>query len=184
MATINLSTASQKAEFQARLARIESGAASSKSTLFVGLDETYLVSNKTNAKLQKQALAEPPKPLGLFGIFLSLTVGVLSLGIAVYLKFAMTGDANPLDNSDVTMAINGGLGLVMALFGGYMLKMPMLKYAPLTAMGVLAGVVSFHNLVHFYPDQFADMFSPAFVEQVTTATDAKSINWRGKSFVL
>jgi hypothetical protein len=184
MATINLSTASQKAEFQARLARIETGTGSSKSTLFVGLDESYLVSNKTNAKLQKRAAAEPPKPLGLFGIFIAMILGALSLAIAVYLQFTMTGDASPLDNSDVTMAINGGLGLTIALFGGYMLKMPMLKFVPLTAMGVLAAIVSFHNLVHLYPAQFADMFSPTFVQQVVTTTDANSIIWRGKSFVL
>jgi hypothetical protein len=184
MAMISLSTASQKAEFQARLARIESGTGSSKSTLYVGLDESYLVSNKTNAKLQKRALAEPPKPLGLFGIFVAITLGVLSLGLAVYLQFTMTGDASPIDNSDVTMAINGGLGLTIALFGGYLLKMPMMKFAPVTAIGVLAALVSFHNLVHLYPAQFAEMFSPTFVEQVITTTDANSIIWRGKSFVL
>jgi hypothetical protein len=184
MATINLSTASQKAEFQARLARIETGTGSSKSTLFVGVDESYLVSNKTNAKLQKRATTEPPKPLGLFGIFVAVVLGLLSLGMAVYLQFTMTGDASPLDNSDVTLAINGGLGLTIAVFGGYMLKMPLMKFLPLSAMGVLAGLVSFHNLVHFYPAQFAEMFSPTFVEQVITATDANSIIWRGKSFVL
>jgi hypothetical protein len=60
----------------------------------------------------------------------------------------------------------------------------MLKFVPLTAMGVLAAIVSFHNLVHLYPAQFADMFSPTFVQQVVTTTDANSIIWRGKSFVL
>jgi hypothetical protein len=184
MATINLSTASQKAEFQARLARIESGTGSSKSTLYVGLDESYLVSNKTNAKLQKRAAAEPPKPLGLFGILVAITLGVLSLGLAIYLQFTMTGNASPLDKSDITLAINGGLGLTIALFGGYLLKMPMMKFTPVAAIGVLAALVSFHNLVHLYPAQFAEMFSPTFVEQVVTTTDANSIIWRGKSFVL
>lgn len=184
MATISISTAGQKNEFLSRLARIESGAGSSKSTLYVGVDGTIMASSSANAKLKKQALAVPAKPLGLFAAFLSMLFGAVAVGLALYFRFLATGNAGPLDNSDLAMAENGGVALVIALFCGYMVRMPMLKYTAICAMGILAGLVGYHNLVHVYPTQFADMFSPTWVEQVVTSTPANSIIWRGETYVL
>ncbi len=184
MATVNISTAAQKNEFLARLNRIEKGTGSSKSTLYVGVDGTYLATSKSNAKLQRQATAAPAKPLGLFGLTVSGIVGMLAVGVALYLRFLITGEAGQTGNVDAIMAMNGGVALSIAWFAGFMLRMPLMKYAPLASIGVLAGVVGFHNLVHFYPSQFADLFSPVWVEQVVTATPANSIIWRGQTFVL
>lgn len=184
MATISVSTAAQKTEFLARLARIESGTASSKSTLFVGLDETILVNHKANAKLLKKANAVPQKRLGPLETLLCVLLGVFSLALGLYIRFSITGSGSPLASPDIEMAINGGLGLAITLFSGYFLRMPLLKMLPVGAVGVMAGVVAFHNLVHFYPEKFAEMFSPIWVEQVITTTDANSILWRGVSFTL
>lgn len=184
MASVSISTTAQKNEFLARLARIESGAGSSKSTLFVGLDETILVDNKANAKILKKAVTVPQKRLGPFETVLCTALGLTSLVFALYLRFSITGSADPWGSPDVEMAINGGLALTIALFLGYFLRMPLLKMAPICAVGVMAGVVAFHNLVHFYPEKFAEMFSPVWVEQVVTATAANSIIWRGVSFTL
>ncbi len=184
MATIAISTVGQKNEFLARLNRIESGIGSSKSTLYVGVDGTVMANTRANSKLKKQAMATPAKPLGIFGIAISCVLGVLAVGVALYLRFVVTGAAGPQDNVDMTMAVNGGLAFAIALFSGYLLRMPVLKFTPFAAIGVLAGVASFHNLVHFYPAQFSDMFSPVWVEQVVSATPANSIIWRGQTFVL
>jgi hypothetical protein len=184
MATISISASAQKNEFLSRLARIESGTGSSKSTLYVGVDGTVMASSKANAKLKKQALAAPTKPLGLFAAILSLVLGGMALGLALYLRFTITGEPGPLDNADISMAMNGGAALFIALFGGFMLKLPLWKYTPISAIGVLAGVVGFHNLVHVYPSQFSDLFSPGWVDQVVTSTPANSIIWRGQTFTL
>lgn len=184
MATISISTASQKDEFLSRLARIEAGVGSSKSTLYVGVDGTIMASSKDNAKLKKQAITTPARPLGLFGGMFSVVFGAMALGIALYLRFSLTGQAGSLDNPDLFMAQNGGVALVLAVFCGYMVKMPMLKYAPICAVGVLAGLVGYHNLVHVYPTEFAQMFSAMWVEQVVTATSPHSIIWRGETFIL
>ena len=184
MATILISATAQKNEFLSRLSRIESGVGSSKSTLYVGIDGTIMASSKDNAKLKKQAVLIPAKPMGIFGGIVSVAFGVIALGIALFLRFSMTGQAGPLDNSDFLMAQNGGVALAIALFCGYMVKMPMLKYAPICAVGVLAGLVGYHNLVHVYPTEFAQMFSPVWVEQVVSATAPNSIIWRGETFVL
>jgi hypothetical protein len=184
MATISVSTAAQKNEFTARLARIDAGTGSSKTTLYVGVEGTVLASSKNNAKLRKQAIAVPARPLGLFGVAGSALFGAVALGMALYLRFAITGQAGPLDNTDLTMAINGGAALAIALFCGSLVKMPMVKYTAAAILGVVAGLVGYHNLVHVYPGQFATMFSPVWVEQVVTATPAHSIIWRGQTFVL
>lgn len=184
MATISISTAGQKNEFLARLSRIEAGVGSSKSTLYVGLDETYQVDSKASAKLKKGIEKQPAKPLGIFGMVLSAGLGAVALVVALYLRFAITGEAGPLGNTDAAMVTNGGIGLAVAFFSGYMLKMPMLKFVPISAVGVLAGLVSFHNLVHIYPSQFANVFSPTWVDQVVSATEANTIIWRGETFVL
>lgn len=184
MATMVISTAAQKNEFLSRLSRIEAGIGSSKSTLYVGVDGTIMASSKDSAKLKKQAAALPSKPLGLFGAILSVCFGTLAVVMALYLRYTITGEVGPLNNADITMAINGGVAFAIALFGGFMLRMPLLKYIPVSAIGVLAGVVGFHNLVHVYPSQFADLFSPVWVEQVLTTTPANSIIWRGDNYVL
>ena len=184
MATISITATAQKDEFLSRLARIEAGTGSSKSTLYVGVDGAFMASSRKNAKLQKQVAAAPTKPLGMFGAVLSAAFGVLALGLALYLRFLITGEAGPLDNADLTMALNGGTALAIALFAGFMLRMPLLKYIPLSTVGILAGLVGFHNLVHVYPGQFAAMFSPIWVEQVVANTPANSIIWRGQDFVL
>ena len=184
MAAMVISTASQKNEFISRLARIESGVGSSKSTLYVGVDGTIMASSKDNAKLKKQAAAVPAKPMGIFGAMFSLVFGAMALGLTLYLRFSFTGQVGPLDNSDLVMLENGGAALVIALFCGYMVKMPMLKYTPVCAVGVMVALVGFHNLVHTYPTHFAQMFSPVWVEQVVSATPANSIIWRGETFVL
>lgn len=184
MATISISATAQKNEFLSRLSRIEAGTGSSKSTLYVGVDGTVLASSKDSARLKKQAAAVKARPLGLFAAILSIAFGVVAVGSALYLRFVATGEVGPLTNSDMTMAINGSAAMVIAMFGGFLLRMPLLKYTPVSAIGVLAGVVGFHNLVHVYPTQFANLFSPVWVEQVVAATPANSIIWRGQTFVL
>ena len=68
MVSMAISTATQKNEFLARLNRIEKGTGSSKSTLYVGLDETIMADSRDSEKLKKQAAAVPARPLGVFGI--------------------------------------------------------------------------------------------------------------------
>ena len=179
-----ISTTTQKSEFLARLARIEAGTGSSKSTLYVGLDQSVLVSNKDNSKLLKKATNAPQKRLGLLEAVLCLVLGAVSIGLALYLRFSFAPASVGPVSADIEMAINGGLGLAMTAFAGYVLRMPILQMIPVGAVGVMAGVVAFHNLVHFYPDRFAVVFSPVWVDQVVTATDANSIIWRGVSFTL
>lgn len=184
MATISITTANQKNEFLARLARIEAGIGSSKSTLYVGVDGTVMADSRQSAKLQKQAVAAPAKPLGIFGALLSVVFGIFALGLTLYLRFSMTGETGPLNNSDFAILQNGGIALAIALVCGFMVKMPMVKFAAATLCGVMVGLVGFHNLVHVYPTEFAQVFSPVWVEQVVSSTPANSIIWRGESYVL
>ena len=78
MATILISATAQKNEFLSRLSRIESGVGSSKSTLYVGIDGTIMASSKDNAKLKKQAITTPARPLGLFGGMFSVVFGAMA----------------------------------------------------------------------------------------------------------
>ena len=50
------------------------------------------------------------------------------------------------------------------------------------AIGVVAGMLFFHNLVHIWPQAFDRMFSPIWVARVLTETEPHSLLWRGVSF--
>ncbi len=173
-------------EFSARLARIESGVGSSKSTLYVGMDETYSVSyGRRGAQKRGNSVADSIRNLGYpIMVILAFLVGVAANVAARLVEFRMNGLPTAADNIDVQMAINFGVALMIASVLGTVFRIGIRDFVMVRLMGIAAGVLGLHNVVHAYPQYFEQVFSTIWVSHITTATEAGSIVWRGVSIAI
>jgi hypothetical protein len=168
-------------EFDARIARITSGMGSSKSTIYVGLDEVYQVTYQRRGKA-KGAVATVNKAIMPVFMLIALGAGVLAYAIARWIQFSMYDlqamSSDPLSN----MGYQAGAALAVALVLNLALQFRARVLKLMLAVGAISSTVLFHNAVHIRPDTFAQVFSPGWVEQVTSSTKPQSVMWMGKSF--
>jgi hypothetical protein len=173
----------QQLEFSARIARIESGTGSSKSTLYVGMDETYAVA-------YRQSRAGDPtggslRSLGaLLLVVTAFLVGVASNVAARLVDFIWNGLPGPNQNVDLQMGIDFALALVMSLLLGLIVGIRLREFVMVRVVGIAAGMLALHNLVHAYPQYFEPAFPAPWVNHILTSTEAGSIVWRGVSIVI
>ncbi len=169
----------QQQEFAARLARINRGGLNTNNTLFVGLDQSYLMHKAPKAltrKAQPQARGDGFAPLTL--IF-ALLLGVISQGGARWIRYQITGGADSGLSADMDMAVNFGIGMAVALVLMFAFRLRSFDQSVATATGVAAMVCLFHNLVHWYPEEMALAFSPKWVNQQLAVTEPNSAEFRG-----
>jgi hypothetical protein len=168
-------------DFDARLARIASGAGSSKATLYVGLDEIYHVSYTNRGKPVGASAANSGALYPLVAV-IALAIGVMSYGVAAWMRFRLVGASTGSGNPMTEMGIRIGAALFVALVIGTALGFRSRQMRAVMAAGAVAATALFHNLVHMYPGHFAQVFSPDWVEVVTGSTRAQSVNWMGQSY--
>jgi hypothetical protein len=168
-------------EFDARLARIASGKGSSKATLYVGMDEVYQVSYPNRGK-PVGASASNTGALYPVVALLALAIGILSYGVTAWMRFRLMGISAGAGNPMTEMAIQVGAAFGTALVLGMVLGFRSRQMRVVMAIGAIAATALFHNAVHLYPGQFAQVFSPEWVEVVTASTRAQSVMWLGQSF--
>lgn len=168
-------------DFDARIARIASGQGSSKATLYVGLDEIYQVSYPNRGK----SVAPTAASSGVLypvALLLALCTGLLSFGFAAWLRFQSMGIGTGSGNVRTEMAIQLGsaaaVGLVLAMILGLRSR----QMIVVMAVGIFAATTLHHNAVHLYPEAFAQVFSPDWVEVVRAGTSPNSVLWMGQSF--
>ena len=87
----------------------------------------------------------------------------------------------PLD-PDIEMMVDLVAGLVCTLLICQVDRMCAPEQKVATALGVVVGLLAFHNLVHQFPEVFTVLFSKLWVTGVLTSTEAHSLLWRGISF--
>jgi hypothetical protein len=169
-------------EFSARLARIESGIGSSKTTLYVGMDETYAVTYGRRGRQRGNPVADSIRNmLYPLSVVVAFCIGVVAHGAALLLDFRLNGLPTSTDNIDIQMAINFVAALAVSSVLGVCFRIGVRDFLIVRVMGIVAGVLLLHNLVHAYPDHFAPVFSELWVSHVVSSTDANSIVWRGVS---
>lgn len=173
-------------EFSARLARIESGVGSSKSTLYVGMDETYSVTyGRRGGPNRGNSVADTIRNLGYpIMVILAFLVGVAANLTARLVDFLMNGLPTAADNIDLQMAIDFGIALMVSSVLGAVFRIGIRDFVMVRLMGIAAGVLGLHNVVHAYPHYFEKIFSTIWVSHITTATEAGSIVWRGVSIAI
>ncbi|MCB6177148.1 hypothetical protein LHP98_03265 [Rhodobacter sp. Har01] len=173
--------AGQNASFEARIARIRAGQASGKATVFVGQDLTF--SYRPKSRQRRGGLGDVLRNAGFVLVFpLCLGLGFLSHALGRYADWVLNGVPQTPENVDFEMAMVALIGACIAVVLAHLaglrekaLRVPLL-------MGVVVGMLSFHNLVHLYPDTFETLFSPIWVARITSITEPHSLLFRGISF--
>lgn len=172
-------------EFSARLARIESGAGSSKTTLYVGMDETYAVSYGRRGVQRGNSVADTIRNLGYpLMVIIAFVVGVTANLAARLADFMMNGLPTATDNIDIQMAIDFGTAFVVSSVLGVFFRIGIRDFMMVRLIGIAAGTLAMHNIVHAYPQYFEPVFSQLWVSHIMTSTDAASIVWRGVSIAI
>ncbi len=169
-----------QAEFQARIARINAGQGYTKSTVYVGMDTafSYMPPNRRKAGLgfsvpnAGQALSFP----------LAMLVGFLCHGVERYADFRVFGLPDIKALTDVQMAKMAAIAFAMTLLVTHVMGLRDRELLLAKVLGVAAGMLFFHNLVHARPDVFEQIYSPNWVGQVMASTESGSLNWGDVSF--
>lgn len=168
-------------DFAARIARIESGAAASKQTLYVGTDEVYQVPLRVRKVQQSNGAVLFHKLGAAFEMVFALMLGGVSHGLGRLGQFIAHGVTPPLANPDLEMLVQFVTGFLVATILGSAFGLRWKAQLLSKAIGVGCGLLLLHNLVHQLPDLFEMVTSPQWVDQVIAHTKAHSILWRGAS---
>jgi hypothetical protein len=169
-------------EFQARLARINAGQGFTKSTVYVGMETTFSYT-PPNRKKAGISLAMPSANIGaMFGFPFAMLAGFVAHGVERYADFALFGLTDPTTLSWFAVARMAGVALVLSMLVMYLLRLRDRELVIAQALGVVAGVVAFHNLAHGLPELCGQVFSPEWVEMMTSATRPGSLYFMGSSF--
>ncbi len=172
------------ADFARRVARINSGVASSKRTLFVGVDESYVIpvgfgrAGKAG-NVSGGTLRNALEPLSLI---LAFGLGVVAHGLAMVARFHLVGLPKVKATPDLEMLTQFVLGFLLALVCARALRLRGSSQQLARSIGVVAAVLLFHNIVHAYPEETGRVFSPLWVADVVTSTKPHSFLFRGLSF--
>lgn len=112
---------------------------------------------------------------GLFTLPMCLSLGLLSLLVARWGRFALMGLQPPeLDMAPQTLAIDAGVALAICFLLAQITGLKSVKQLCVAALGLSAGLLGLHLLVHRAPESFSQLFTPEWVAMVTTSTDPNS----------
>ena len=171
------------ADFARRVARINSGAASSKRTLFVGMDESYVIPPKPGHSRTTTVGTTLRNALGPLSLLVAFGIGAVAHGLAMVARFHLVGLPKVKASPDLEMLTQFVLGFLLALVCAKALRMKGPSQQVARSIGVVAAVLLAHNLVHAYPEAAGRVFTPLWVADVVTSTKPHSILFRGLSFV-
>lgn len=171
-------------DFVARIARIEGTAAASTQMLFVGTDEIYAIKRRARkivASRGREIYGTFHYPVALVA---AVALGALSHGIGQVLRFHIQGVPDLAANRDVDMLVQIVLGIVISMGLGFAVGLNARVFTILKSVGVICGVLFFHNAVHAFPRPFVALTSDLWVNQVLIHTVENAPMWRGIAFQL
>ncbi len=168
-------------EFADRIARIEAGSAASRFTLYVGVDESYVIGRRETKRAQGlgELARNAAYPLSMIA---ALLLGMISYAAGRLLQFRLNGMPDPTINPNTVMVSEAVIGFAIAVVTGFLLHLRGKELTSVKSAGVVMGSLFFHNVVHAFPQLFEMAFSPMWVSRVLTTTEAGSLLWRGISF--
>lgn len=177
-----ISTA-QKADFHNRIARINAGTGTCKTTVFVGQESqfTYTPRNKRN---------QAGRPINLGGASRAIAAitcvvaGFAAYGLARYGEWLAFGAQQSVSAAGMAQAQSAAISLAIALLLTHLMGLRDRGLLLPKVLGVVAGILFFHNVVHAWPMAFETLFSPGWVAQVMAETEPGSVNLAGANFTL
>jgi hypothetical protein len=151
-----------------------------KGTIYIGMNETLEVLPQTQAKRKARAESRGFLFLPLTMAFCVL-VGGLAYAAVRFGRFRFMAEQGLPAETDTTIWLqNGGaaagLAVVLAIILG--LRSPFRLLCVLG--GVALAMAGFHNLVHLYPEAFAQVFSPEWVSRLRLSAPNESWLYMGQ----
>lgn len=164
-------------DFSARLARVKAN--TGRSVIMVGQDESFVRERKVTVAVSR------PREIGsnlvypgtLVGAFL---MGMFAVALGQYVRFHLFSEGVELADSDLEMALAGGIGLMASFALSQMFRLTSKAHRSMQAAGVFAMVCTFHNLGHWFPGPMSAAFSPQWVAQIQTTSPANSFRLSGR----
>ena len=180
-----MSTISQgHSDFAARIARIESGAATYRQLLFVGIDEVYQLPLRVRKIKESPVKALFRNAMYPVSMALALVLGAVSHGLGQVARYHLQGMPNLNANPDIEILGQIVIGFSIAMVLGSLIGLRSRALTTLKSTGAALGVLLFHNAVQLYPEIFTVLTSKIWVNQIVSHTEVYSILWRGISFTL
>ena len=177
-------TSQNHLDFAARVARIQSNIAGAQQLLFVGADEVYSMPRRDRKPKVSRLRALMGKLLYPVSIVVAVALGIAAHGVGQVARFYVQGLPDLKANPDTEMLVQMIVGIVVSMFLGFAFGLNTKAFTTLKSVGVVIGILIFHNFVHLWPQQFAALTSEQWVDQVVSTTNGSSILWRGVSFVM
>lgn len=171
-------------DFVARVARVKRNLASSEQLLFVGVDEVYSMPRRERKASTSRGRAMFGNLIYPMSMVAAVLLGAVSHGLGQVARFHIQGMPDLKANPDIEMLVQTVLGILILMVLGFVLGLNSKTFTTLKSVGVVVGLLTFHNAVHLWPRLFAVLTSEIWVNQVITTTKLYSVVWRGISFVL
>lgn len=173
---------SSKDLFQRRLSRLQSGKVS-RNVLWVGDGESHALPTRERRRPQsrmRELLGRLFYPLA---EVMAVALGFAGYGLGLILRYHLQGLPDAKSNPDIDMAVQVIAGFLIAIVVGHLIGLRARSLISVKALGAVAGLLLFHNLVHMYPHLFQQATSKLWVSEVLAQTKPHSLYWRGISLV-
>ncbi len=167
----------QHKDFADRIARIEAGENSFKSMIFVGNDEPYRAdelrravtkpaSRKRPTVRAKPVQAQKKRGSAMLTMPLAFLIGAGALVLWRLADFQMNGVSSLLSDPTQMLAVNAATGMALAILICQVTALTAPQHVLAAFLGLVAMTFGFQNAVNLAPEQFAELFSPAWVGQL------------------
>lgn len=171
-------------DFAARVQRIEAMRASAQQLIHVGADEAYLMPRRDKRAVPSSGRVLLTNLMYPVSMVMAVAMGVAGHAAGQIARFHLQGMQDPGANPDVEMLVQIAVGLGLSMAFGYVLQLKGHTFTTLKSLGVVIGLLFFHNAVHLWPKVFAGLTSEIWVNQILSQTKPYSLMWRGITFLL
>jgi len=166
--------------FQDRIRNIKNP----KNSFYLDPETGTFIPKRVSKHQIKQACVKEIKKPGIAGITGSLILGALCLMAARYLRWTELGLSDGSSEADVLLMIDAGIaGIAVFVLGG-LLRHKTARHMAAQAVGIGIMLVTMHNLIWAFPDEFAGIYSRDYVNQVQAITEPQSLYLRGETITL
>ena len=165
-------------DFHERLARIESGTSTNRHTLFVGMDESYVIAPRQKTTQSASMFANMGYGLGRIWAICLGGLAVILLDVARF----WLGLDEPIPGDPINdQVVSGVVALTIAILLGRKMFADREGLIGLHSTGTLIMTVGLHNFVHAFPLPFEMITSPLWVAEVIGSAEPYSVLVRGVS---
>ncbi len=114
----------------------------------------------------------------------ALLMGLLGVLMAQYMRFQFTGVPSLNAEKDFDPAILGAYVICGASIWAlmYLVRLDGKEQKSAATIGLFAGALGFHNLVFVMPGLFSLVFSPEWVDWITTIAEPYSVYFGGEYY--